>query len=273
MRKVFLLVMMCLLLVLSISCKSKNERILEKMEKSTPSEMVHMRNLIKRYCMDMSDISENFSENSGKCIKIISDTETEYNEKFLSLLDFYKDSKMSMEEIQELYNDNESKKLNEEKKRVINLASNWENTDKERSILALFMIDLLEEPGIYSSKIDEIKKTDDLEWLRNITLELLIRSNVIMKRVEIPEFSDPEVQKYAEKFLEYDETSRIYIIYDEHERLIDYNKKSTKKIYNDLRSLFSNISDEDTEKLIDYMNERRKGSSEIIEEQKKKNEI
>ena len=82
MRKVFLLVMVCLLLVLTVSCKSKNERILEKVKKNVPSEMVYKRNLIKKYCMDISFAMEKGTENSEKCLKKVSDIETEYNEKF-----------------------------------------------------------------------------------------------------------------------------------------------------------------------------------------------
>ena len=99
MRKVFLLVMMGLLLVLSVSCKSKNERILEEVKKGALSELSYKKDILTRYCVDRSSLTKNEAENTEKCKKIVLDTEEEYNKKFLSLLDFYSDNKMNMGEI------------------------------------------------------------------------------------------------------------------------------------------------------------------------------
>ena len=274
MRKVFLLVMMCLLIVLSVSCKSKNEQILEKVKKNVPSEVGYKNSLITKYCTDVSSLTKNETENSEKCIKIISDTETEYNKKFLSLLDFYSDNKMSIEEMQELYNEIEEEKLKEVWSRIETLISNMSDsydgddiltyTYKKISMTNLIIIDMLEEPGIYVSEIEEIKNNNDIEWQKNTTQKLQIRSGVIRKKEKIPYFSNHEARDYAEKYLEYIETCEVYAVHNEKDKLLDYHKKTIESLYNDMASISPNMSDEDEEKLLNYMEEKKKESDELI---------
>lgn len=273
MRKVFLLVMMCLLLVFSVSCKSKNERILEKVKKGIPSELVYKRELTTVYCKDMISLIKNDSESAEKCMEIMSDTEEEYNEKFLSLLDIYNGDKMSREEVQELYNEIEEQKLKEESLKITDLISDmnisyFQNAIvlyKKISINSLFMIELSEEAGIYSSEIEEIKKNNDIEWQKDTAEELQIRSTLIIEKTKTPEFFDSKIQEYAEGYLEFMETCKVYVMYNEKEKLLDYNAKNSEKIYSDAKNLLLNASDEDGEKLLNYMKEKNREYDEIIE--------
>ena len=265
MRKVFLLVMMGLLLVLSVSCKSKNERILEEVKKKIPSDIVYRKNILTMHCTDMSSLTKNNVENTEKCRKIISDTEAKYNKKFLSLLDFYKDKKMSMEEIQELYNKIEVEQVRELGSKVLDLTLKLNDsydlnniiTYQEISITSLLTIDMSEEPGIYASKIEEIKHNNDIKWQKDTAVELRIRSTLIMEKKKIPEFSDPEVRRPAEIYLEFLETCKIYALFKEKEELLKYNEENSEKVRNDLMRLTSNISNEDKEKLFNYLAEKR----------------
>ena len=266
MRKVFLLVLMGLLLILSVSCKSKNERILEEVKKGALSELSYKKDILTRYCVDRSSLTKNEAENTEKCKKIMLDTEEEYNKKFLSLLDFYSDNKMNMGEIQELYNKTEEDKLKEAWSRIGTLTSNMVDSDdvngvvtyKKTSIISLAAIDISEKSGFYASKIEEIKNNDDVKWQKDTAEELQIRSSVIMEKERIPEFSDPEVWKLAEKYLEYVETCKVYAIYEEKERFLDYHEKAFGEIQEKLESLSLNMSDEDEKKLFNYMGEKKK---------------
>ena len=280
MRKVFLLVMVCLLLVLSISCKSKNERILEKVKKNVPSEMVYKRNLIKKYCMDISFAMEKGTENSEKCLKKVSDIETEYNEKFLALLEYYNDEQANINEKQELYNEIENKKLYEEGVEIVSLDENdftnlnFEDirTYKLISMKSLFIIDSLGELGIYASEIEEIKNSNDFEWQKSRAMEFHLRVLIITGKEKIPEFSDMKIQEYVERYFEFIETCKIYIMYKEKEKLTEYEMKNSKKIHDDLKSLIG-VSDEDSEKIIKYMEEKVKELHELVEEQKTENKM
>ena len=207
MRKVFLLVMVCLLLVLSVSCKSKNERILEEVKKNVPRELIYKKDLIKWYCGDRASLTKNDVENTEKCVKIILDTETEYNKKFLSLLFFYNnDNKMSIMEIQILYNVVEEEKLKKAWSKVETLSFNefdfYDSNDivkyKVLNLTDLVRIDMSEELGIYLSKSKEIKNNNDIEWQKNTAEELQTRYSIIMEKTKEPEFSDSKSQEYDE---------------------------------------------------------------------------
>ncbi len=272
MRKVFLLVMVCLLLVLTVSCKSKNERILEQVKKNVPSELVYRRELTTVYCKDIISLIKDNKESTEKCMGIMSDSEEEYNEKFLSLLELHNGDKMSREEVQELYNEIEKQKLKEESLKITDLISDmnisyFSNTIvlyKKISINSLFMIELSEEAGIYSTEIEKIKKNNDIEWQKDTAEELQIRSTLIIEKTKIPEFSDSKIQEYAERYLEFIETCKVYVMYSEKEKLLDYNSKNSEKIYSDAKNLLLNVSDEDGEKLLNYMKENNREYDEII---------
>ena len=267
MRKVFLLVMMGLLVVLFVSCKDKKEEILAKVHMDFPSELTHKNDLIQSYCMDMSSISSNETENNEECVKIRSAIETEYYKKFLSLLDNYMKEKVSIEKIQESFNEIGEEKLKEEILKIDNLISsmNFDNINKSLSIRSLFVIDYYEEPGIYHDRIIEIEDNDNSEWEKNTSQELQIRARVIMKKGEIPMFSDSKFQKFAEKYLKYRETSEVYVIYREKDKFIDHLEKDGMEIYSDLENLMLNASNEDKKKLTDYIEKRNNELDELID--------
>ena len=254
MKKIFFLLF---ILIFMISCKSENEKLMEKLDKNLQSEISRPIALYEKACLDMSMASDNSAAATEKCQKIFQDARAKYDGKFLALLDYNKSNKMSIDDLQKRYEQNRNEMTMEIMKGLEDISKEISNEDgssntakhyKVNAIHILALMDHKMESGIYDSRIDEIRSNNDDEWQKNNTMEIHIKAEKILMRNKIPYFETPEARELAEEYADFVASYKVAIIFGDMKKMeqlqVELNELGEKA--GKLSSVILNINDIET---------------------------
>ena len=256
MKRSFFLV---IILMLLISCMDKNERVMKKLEKSMSGELSYKIKLSEKQCLNSSKLSKNSVDNTEKCINIFKETKTKYDEKFLLLMDYYKDKKMNRNELESLYSQNREEMYQELEDKILLIGSEISIEDgnetvkhyKVLGIIALWSVDKIEGPGTYDSEINTIMTNNDLEWQKNNTMEMHIKMKQYIYSLKIPEFQSDEIRTLVEDYTNLAAALEVAISYDSLGKIQSLNEE-IKSITDKITAAAANMSPEDAEIFSSY---------------------
>ena len=253
MKKIFFLLF---IFIFMISCKSENEKLMERLDKNTQSEVSRPIALYEKACLDMSMASDNFTASTEKCQKIFQDAIAKYDGKFLILLDYNKNNKMNIDDLQNRYEQNRNEMIVEIIEGLSNLSTEISNEDdsktakfyKVETIHILALMDHKMEPGIYDLKIDEIRNNNDVEWQRNNAMEVRIKAEKIILKNKIPYFETAEARELAEEYADFVASYKIAVAFGDIKKLeqLQVDLKGLEGKAMKLSSVILNINDIET---------------------------
>ena len=118
--------------------------------------------------------------------------------------------------------------------------------------IELLLVDRIEGPGTYDSEINTIMTNNDLEWQKNNTMEMNIKSEQYMYSFNLPEFESAEIRTLAEEYTNLMIAYKIAVSYNSLEKIQSLTEEVKSFAYK-IPEITENISTEDAKAFSEYM--------------------